>query len=413
MLNKLNKVAEYLGGSMSEKFLKTYYGKYFTGSITIMEDNDAGTMYLHNGCVYTVESGIPETGIDTGLASSKEGWDAFQDSRRSLNISSSPALKEKQIKTLGGVIRVRSCQSPLALVAKIYSCVRDGVDPAIEPVRDLENEALGKSSSVRGFFKIINGVRIYIDTNDGPDDKATIICVHTSGRDTRQYHDMMDILADKYRMYAFDLPGHGKSFPMPGNEVCRSNDEFGKWIWGVVEALGVKNPIIIGTSFGGNIVLHMAAYYPVRAIVSMSGGDYFPGVSQTILDLLYNPAVSCQHSHLENTDCLIGTRTPQSRVDFIFWGVQTETGLCKQGDLTMYGSFDIRAQLPDITCPVLFVYGEDDQSIAPGRPAELAAKLTGSKNVSYKVIPGYGHFITNEAPEQVCGYIDEFIKSFS
>ena len=272
--------------------------------------------------------------------------------------------------------------------------------------------------AITGFYINVNGIKTYCEKNDAPDDKPTIICLHTAGRDCRQYHDMMDIFADKYRMIAFDMPAHGKSWPLKGNKVINNHLDYGKFVWDTIQVLGVNNPIIAGCSMGGNIVYHLAQEYPVRAIVSMQGADYTPTISQDVLDLLNHPYVSCQHSHLEYTECLIGRATSQERKDFIFWGVMTETAIVKQGDLTQYNGFDVRSKMDQITCPTLVIYGLDDQEglkIHPKNTDEMArvtmSHLTNCKHLVYKPIPNYGHFIIVENPEVVCEYIDEFIQT--
>lgn len=266
------------------------------------------------------------------------------------------------------------------------------------------------SQSIRGFYIKVNGVNIYCETNDGPKDNS-IICLHTAGRETRQYHEMMEILKDKYYMVSFDMPGHGKSWPLPGNEVVNNYHDYGKWIWDVIQELEIENPVIIGCSMGGNIVYHMAIEYPVRAICSMQGSDYTPTVNENILELLNHPYVSCQHSHLEFTECLIGSATSQERRDFIMWGVMSEIGKTKQGDLTQYNGFDVRDKMDQITCPVLIIQGLDD-AIATGEMAEVAAsRLVNAEKVIYKPIEDYGHFIIVENPELTAQYLDEFMLS--
>jgi len=263
--------------------------------------------------------------------------------------------------------------------------------------------------SIRGFYLTVNDIKIYCETNDGPS-KDPIICLHTAGRDSRQYHDMMELLKDKYNLIAFDMPAHGKSWPLPANEVVNKFEDYGRWVWDVCKALEVDNPTIIGCSMGGDIVYHMAIEYPVKAICSMQGADYTATVNDAILELLNHPYVSCQHSHLEFSECLIGRATSQERRDFIMWGVMTEIGKTKQGDLTMYNGFDVRDRMSEITCPVLIIQGEDDP-IATVEMAKATASRLRNAPVTYKGIPEYGHFIAVENPEKVSEYLDEFMQT--
>src|SRR5690606_16642034 len=46
-----------------------------------------------------------------------------------------------------------------------------------------------------------------------------LLMLHTAGADARQYHSLMadTALRKKWRMIAFDLPGHGRSEPLAGS----------------------------------------------------------------------------------------------------------------------------------------------------------------------------------------------------
>ena len=53
--------------------------------------------------------------------------------------------------------------------------------------------------AITGGYINVNGVKTYYETNNGPHNpKGTIIALHTAGRETRQYHGMMEYWADQY-----------------------------------------------------------------------------------------------------------------------------------------------------------------------------------------------------------------------
>lgn len=265
--------------------------------------------------------------------------------------------------------------------------------------------------AIHGFYQKVDGVKIYCERNDGPENAQTILCLHTAGRDSRQYHDMMEILEDKYKMIAFDMPAHGKSWPLPGNNVISHYADYGRFVWEVVKALEIDDAVIIGCSMGGNIVYHIAQEYPVKAICSMQGADYTPTVNEDILELLNHPYVNPQFSHLEFTECLIGKNTSAEKRDFIFWGVQSENGKTKQGDLTQYNGFDVRGRMHEITCPVLVIHGLDDKIATKEMAEETISRITNSQRLEYRPIEDYGHFIIVENPQLVSEYLDGFIQT--
>ena len=263
--------------------------------------------------------------------------------------------------------------------------------------------------AITGGYIMVKGIKIYYEKNNGPTDKGTIVCLHTAGRESRQYHGMMDIFADKYDMIAFDMPAHGKSWPLPGNKAINEYHAYGDFVWAFIETMNIENPIIIGCSVGGNMVYYMAQKYPVKAIVSMQGSDYTPHIDSSMSDLLNHPYCSVQYSHFDFSESLIGCDAPEAAKEFILWGVCQEIGITKKADLGLYNDFDVREGMKNITCPVLLIRGEDDWAVPESECQEVMQRLVNAKKIMWKSIPRLGHFIAVEAPEIVCEAIEEFI----
>ena len=103
--------------------------------------------------------------------------------------------------------------------------------------------------------------------------KQEIVFLHTAGSDARQYHGVMNDkrALKELKMYAFDLPGHGRSFPSNAYAAgahTNTEDSYVGCIASFVKALGLKKPIICGASMAGQICLAVA----VRAEEVGSGG---------------------------------------------------------------------------------------------------------------------------------------------
>jgi len=52
-------------------------------------------------------------------------------------------------------------------------------------------------------------------------DGVPLVCLHTAGADTRQFRHLMcdAAITSRYRVIAFDLPWHGKSYPPAGAQA--------------------------------------------------------------------------------------------------------------------------------------------------------------------------------------------------
>src|SRR4029077_8077633 len=69
----------------------------------------------------------------------------------------------------------------------------------------------------------------------------------------------LNALAAKYAVHAPLLPGYGDSEEAP---EIRDMLDFTLHTWDVVEALSLKDPILVGHSMGGMIAAEMAALQP-------------------------------------------------------------------------------------------------------------------------------------------------------
>jgi len=261
-------------------------------------------------------------------------------------------------------------------------------------------------------YLIVDGVKVCCETNNGPAQKGTIVCLGSAGRDSRQFHGIMDELKEQFEVVAFDMPGHGKSWPLKGNRVISEYHEYGDFIIKVVTELGIINPIYIGCALGGNTVFYIAQRQPVRAIVSMAGGDYTPNVDQSVIDMLNYPYSNVQYSHYDFTESLIGSAASPENKAFILWGVCSECGVVKAADYGgVFNGFDVRAGMRDITCPTLILRGEQDWTAIEDKLKTMMESLISSPKVVYKVLAGLGHYSPQESPLLVAGVISEFISN--
>lgn len=133
--------------------------------------------------------------------------------------------------------------------------------------------------------------------------KEEIVFCHTAGSDSRQYHGVMNDkkMLDLCTMYAFDLPGHGRSFPganqIPGNHT-NNEDSYVGCIREFIKALKLNKPIVCGASMAGQVCLAVAARAEevgAGGTIPLQGCDYldmdrqFWDKSPTVNQSLFNP----------------------------------------------------------------------------------------------------------------------------
>lgn len=260
-------------------------------------------------------------------------------------------------------------------------------------------------------YVTVDGVKVYVETNNGPREKGVAVCFGSAGRESRQYHGMMEYLERDLEVVAFDMPGHGKSWPLPGNRCLDEYHAYCDFIIDALRVLEIENPICIGCALGGNVVFYLAQRIPVRAIVSMAGTDYSPHVDKSVSDNLDHPYCSVQHSHIDFTDSLIGSATTPEDRDFILWGVLTEIGRVKVADYGgVYNGFDVRGDMDKVLCPVLVLRGGEDWSVRDEAFQPMLGRLVNASEVQYTVLPGLAHYNPQESPQLVSDTLLAFLR---
>ena len=247
-----------------------------------------------------------------------------------------------------------------------------------------------------------------------------LLCLHTAGSDGRQFRHILNDkrITNNYRVIVFDLPWHGKSNPPEGYELKDyklTTNLYKEIIMSFCKQYKLIDPVIMGCSMGGRVVLHLALEHCdyFKAVIALEGSDKLEPYYD--LDWRHRPDV---HGGLVQAAFVSSQIAPQSPNNFkhetLWHYMQGGPGVFK-GDLYFYwhdGDFDDRSSLIDTSkCPVYLLSGEYDCSCTPERTLETAKRIKGSKA---SIIPGIGHFPMSENPELFKTYIypilDEIIK---
>ncbi len=244
-------------------------------------------------------------------------------------------------------------------------------------------------------------MRIYVEEAGSG---IPLVCLHTAGSDSRQFRHLMTdpSITDHYRVLTFDLPWHGKSNPPIGwreIEYKLTTGLYKETVVAFCQAMELNQPVIMGCSMGGRIVLHLALEYPddYRAVIALEGADRLEPYYDT--EWLHRPDVNGGEVAAGFVSGQIAPQSPSEyRWETLWAYMQGGPGVFK-GDLYFYwvdGHFDDRSVQIDTTrCPVYLLSGEYDSSCTPERTRDTAERIKGSKAV---VMKGMGHFPMSENP---------------
>jgi pimeloyl-ACP methyl ester carboxylesterase len=238
-----------------------------------------------------------------------------------------------------------------------------------------------------------------------------LVCLHTAGADSRQFRHLMgdEAVTGNFRVIAFDLPWHGKSYPPAGwekREYRLTTELYVATIRAFCAALGLKRPVAMGCSIGGRIILQLAhAHGPeFRALIGIESADFQQPWYDT--SWLHRSDVHGGEVCAALVSGLIAPQSPgEHRHETLWQYMQGGPGVFK-GDLYFYRvDADLRGRLDGINtavCPLYLLTGEYDFSCQPEDTLRTASSIPGAKVTIMKKV---GHFPMSENPAQFRKYI--------
>ncbi|HJQ82586.1 MAG TPA: alpha/beta fold hydrolase [Candidatus Binatia bacterium] len=121
---------------------------------------------------------------------------------------------------------------------------------------------------------VVDGIRLhYAEAGDGP----ALVLVHGLSATLANWEYTMPAFADRWRVIALDLPGHGRSAKP---DAPYTIDFYAGVVRSFGRELGVREAVVVGNSLGGQIAVELAVTYPVwtraLAVVAPAGGFGMP-----------------------------------------------------------------------------------------------------------------------------------------
>ncbi|WP_186577205.1 alpha/beta fold hydrolase [Aquibacillus kalidii] len=115
-----------------------------------------------------------------------------------------------------------------------------------------------------------NGLEVNVN-RWGTEHRNSIILLHGLGSTGASFDEVATQLSKSFNVFAFDLPGHGKSTCVNTEEFFSMNS-LADWVHSVVNHLNIKNFHLVGHSLGGYIGLTYASEYESSSLILLDGG---------------------------------------------------------------------------------------------------------------------------------------------
>lgn len=239
---------------------------------------------------------------------------------------------------------------------------------------------------------------IYYKTFGNPQNKALLLG-SSLGTSSNMWSNIVEDLAEKYFVVAFDTRGHGQSQAL-GLEPL-SVEQFAQDVIEVADHLNIATFIYAGLSLGGAIGQMLAITYPERierlilcctaakfgepafwqeraALVQQNG---MASILEATKGRWYNPGAAESNAFAQSLLDELLTFNPEGYAN-----------AC-----VAVGAFDVRDKLGQIACPTLVIAGTEDLS-TPVPVMQIVA--SGIPNATLIAIQGAAHLGNVEKPQE-------------
>jgi len=221
-----------------------------------------------------------------------------------------------------------------------------------------------------------------------------------------------------WNVLAVDLPGHCKS----EGDAPASVEEAAGFIQALLDAAGIKKAALIGHSWGSLIALEAASKLGDRITHLVLVGTAFPmKVSAALLDASLNdPMAALKMINVFSRSTLAAPPSALGPGTWVYGASlalgrrvlasNTKVNVFHRGFKACDDYANGEAAISQVTCPILFLLGADDQ-MTQAKSAQLLIQKAQNSGKNTRVVSlAVGHHQMTEAPEATLMAVKEFLE---
>lgn len=253
----------------------------------------------------------------------------------------------------------------------------------------------------RGFVAT-NGIDLHY-YRTGNEGGPTLVLAHGLYDDGRCWAPLANAFADRFDVVAYDARGHGRSDKTPDGYAV--NDRIAD-LRGLVDGLGIHDPILVGHSFGGNTVAATAATYPdlPHALVLEDPAGMLGWVDDQPVDAQVAAVEAQIETWHGRTDAALRASFDHPRWADHLLDARRAVSL-NVAEVRRAGYVDPAETFPSIRCPTLVLRA--DVSEARRRADRAAVDLLADGRLRH--VDGAGHCIRRDRFDVVRTAIESFL----
>lgn len=240
-------------------------------------------------------------------------------------------------------------------------------------------------------------------TDTGEKDLPAIVIMHGWGCNLRTVESIAALFRGRMRVINLDLPGHGESSEPP---FIWGVEEFASMLEQLVSQLGLKNPSLLGHSFGGRVAILYGSRNKVDRVVLVDAAGIKPRRKLDYYAKIYSYKFAKRVFPL-----LMGKSAAGKIMDK--WRSKSGSADYRNSSPVMRGVMskcvnqDLKEYMPSIKAPTLLIWGENDTA-TPLSDAKTMEKLI--PDAGLVSFAGCGHYSFLDNPAGFRAVINSFFK---
>ena len=268
------------------------------------------------------------------------------------------------------------------------------------------------SATIRRHDLVIDGLRLHVaEAGAGP----ALLLVHGLTASHAVWQPTIEAFADRWRVIAPDLPGHGESAKP---DAPYTIDFFAGMMRSLARALDVQEAVVCGSSLGGRVALELALWYPgfTRALVLAAPAVGYsiamrpvgqalraftgPRILRASLEPFFaqNFHDRTRLGHVTRNRILQERLTAPDFPDFARAVARSLAGVLRSE----------RQPIERVTQPVLVVWGRQDRLVPLRRSAEILRRIPHAR---LQVLERCGHLPMLEQPGAFNTVVGDFLRA--
>ena len=239
---------------------------------------------------------------------------------------------------------------------------------------------------------------------------ASVVFLHGLADDHRLWRKVTPQLVDRYEVVVVDSPGHGQSGPIPDGVPL---EWFADEVHGLVEAMRLDQPVVVGLSMGGGIAQYLASRHPglLRGLVLVSTSPAHPEATRERF------LSRADRAEREGMASILDITVPRwftepfrkSRkdvIDRVATMIRTTPPAGYAGCCHAISALDLTDRISAIKIPTIAIVGEDDPGTPVAAHKVIPEKIAGCR---LEILKSAAHLSNMEQPAAFSSALTDFL----